>query len=114
MRFRGLLTSFLLLILFLIGVHGNQKKESKKYRDRRKYCETVTCVAVGDDDPNCELKCISEACWDEWFGQNPLEPGEFDTPRNQKFITCAKKEMVAIEKAEKAARRARAKLDAAL
>mmetsp|Transcript_22263 Transcript_22263/g.69292 ORF Transcript_22263/g.69292 Transcript_22263/m.69292 type:complete len:144 (+) Transcript_22263:123-554(+) len=68
---------------------------------------------------NCIMRCSSDSCYQQVYGEDPLEEGEIDTARGRIFRNCARNELrtnkaLAAEKAsaEAAAQREREELEA--
>lgn len=57
-----------------------------------------TCVATLVDRENCVLKCMEPACYDQIYGQDPLEEGEVDVVRGKAFRQCQREAMMQREK----------------
>ena len=65
-----------------------RQQANRNTQTRKRECE-VQCASVEDDDkPNCILRCQSEACYNEIYGQEELEPGEIDMHRQRLYNTC--------------------------
>lgn len=93
--------SLLFLILLLLfassNVHANNKnqltKQDKAWKAKKIICEQSVCGhLVIDEANNCINECTSKVCYEEIYGSNPLEDGEFDTYRGKKFIACMRRE----------------------
>eukprot|EP00249_Psilotum_nudum_P001763 c14427_g1_i1 orf=169-534(+) len=41
---------------------------------------------------NCALRCVSAACYNEIYGNDPLEEGEVDIRRGRQFKYCVQRE----------------------
>ena len=55
---------------------------------RKRECEEQ-CASVHEDDrPNCVLRCQSEACYEQVYLPEELEPGEIDLQRQRQFQQC--------------------------
>mmetsp|Transcript_28405 Transcript_28405/g.49998 ORF Transcript_28405/g.49998 Transcript_28405/m.49998 type:complete len:128 (-) Transcript_28405:252-635(-) len=91
-RFR-LLWALVLTALLGVTKGAGRKKVSRMISQRKTNCAMGKCLGLQEADPNCELKCISEDCFQEIYGSNELEPGEIDSKRNQQFMRCAKREL---------------------
>ena len=87
---------FVLLILFLLPklVEARRKRtppkrnaiEARKLRD---FCETQVCGDyITEENLNCISVCLSPACFEQVYGTNPLEDGELDFDRVQRFDEC--------------------------
>ena len=87
-------SSALALLAFALCASGRpqtrrtQQQPSTAAKKKRE-CEDVTCARVHlDHKENCVLRCQSEACYEEIFMPEELEPGEIDTKRQRAFQTC--------------------------
>ena len=59
---------------------------------RKRECEQ-DCKDVNEDDRgNCVLRCQSEACYEEIYAPEELEPGEIDLKRQRLYNACITKE----------------------
>eukprot|EP00239_Pterosperma_sp_CCMP1384_P004458 CAMPEP_0197846302 /NCGR_PEP_ID=MMETSP1438-20131217/3065_1 /TAXON_ID=1461541 /ORGANISM="Pterosperma sp., Strain CCMP1384" /LENGTH=121 /DNA_ID=CAMNT_0043457893 /DNA_START=72 /DNA_END=437 /DNA_ORIENTATION=- len=105
MRVRYLLCLLVLVAFLLAGnqVEAGPKKRNqrsshldKDIKQRRTECEALVqhlgeqCTETSIGRENCILRCISEACYDESYGTDPLEEGEVDTVRGRAFRACAR------------------------
>ena len=87
MRGTRLLVASLLLVALASG--KKQRQANRQVNNRKRDCETQTCAAVHvDDKDNCVLRCQSEACYEQVYGGNELEPGEIDSKRSREFNAC--------------------------
>lgn len=104
-----------LLILFLLPKlvegkgRGRFKKKNRRRRtevifyDTRQICEMETCVGmIPEESMNCVQLCISPACYQEVYGDVPLEDGEIDIDRARQFEVCVKEEMRLARKRQRA------------
>ena len=84
-------------ILFAATVHGrknSQTKQDKVWKDRRTKCQKQTCIQfIPEEAYNCVNNCTSSTCFDEVYGDMPLEDGEIDKERSRKFTNCLRKEV---------------------
>ena len=102
---------FVLLILFLLPklVDGKRKKTPPKRtaveaRKLRLHCEQNVCGAyLMEENLNCVSMCLSPACYEKVYGDNPVEDGELDFVRAKLFDECF------LEESFKARQRQRAK-----
>ena len=89
MWFKEIIIFFLLILFQIIStVDLNFKKYNYRYatlvenklKSMTKKCETNTyCSELElNERQNCILKCLSLPCYEELYGDNPLEEGEFD------------------------------------
>ncbi|CAM9744293.1 unnamed protein product [Discosporangium mesarthrocarpum] len=66
----------------------------KSLLERKRMCEKTQCAhLVPLEGQNCINHCISEACYQSTFADEPLEDGEIDDVRTKKFRACARREM---------------------
>mmetsp|Transcript_12052 Transcript_12052/g.15781 ORF Transcript_12052/g.15781 Transcript_12052/m.15781 type:complete len:128 (+) Transcript_12052:103-486(+) len=98
---------FVLIILLLLPelVQSFSRNSRKRNRGRLelkallKECEQKgDCPGVPEENVNCFYDCLSPSCYDEIYGDNPLEPGEIDFDRYQKFEKCLKDERTQLKK----------------
>ncbi|KAL1507777.1 hypothetical protein AB1Y20_007387 [Prymnesium parvum] len=83
---------YLLLVVCLAGASAKRRR-TKEVNQRKKDCERDVCADVHPDQrPNCNLKCQSEACYEEIYGKEELEPGEIDSKRQREFTQCQNRE----------------------
>ncbi len=89
------MTPMKLLALVALTTAKNQNRD-RAFRARRRECETQKCSGMRPGtNMNCVNKCISESCFDEIYGEEPLEDGEVDSKRSRLFQSCARKSLVA-------------------
>lgn len=90
-----------LVILFLLPelVSGNKRNRKRRRRDEmeirtvRSDCAIQVCKAVVvEESMNCVLSCISPACYNRVYEDEPLEDGEIDVRRARDFEDCLKDE----------------------
>lgn len=88
---------FVLLILFLLPklVQGRRRTKNPprrvalQARRWRQHCETNVCGAyVTEENLNCVSACLSPACFERVYGEEPLEDGELDFGRARLFDDC--------------------------
>ena len=87
---------FVLIILFLLPklVEAKRKKTPPKRtvieaRKLRNLCENEVCGAyLVEENLNCVSICLSPACYEKVYGENPLEDGELDFERAKRFDEC--------------------------
>ena len=85
----------LLFTIIALTTAKNQNRD-RAFRARRRERETQTCAGMQPGtNMNCVNKCISESCFDEIYGEEPLEDGEVDSKRSRLFQSCARKSLVA-------------------
>ena len=91
----------LLLLLFNVvqPVHAKRRNRNRNtagpdtVQHRKRECE-IECKDEHDDDrSNCVLRCQSEACYQEIYMPEELEPGEIDLRRQRQFQACLSKEV---------------------
>lgn len=74
----------------------------------RTQCEEGPCSEWSADyQPNCILRCQSEACYETVYGGNELEPGEIDAARSRSFTSCLTRERAERHRQERKARTGR-------
>lgn len=62
---------------------------------QRESCERTVCAPYDRDvGQNCANRCLSAACFDEVYGNEPLEDGEIDHYRARLFSYCVQKELM--------------------
>ncbi|KAL8604640.1 hypothetical protein ACOMHN_013420 [Nucella lapillus] len=61
-----------------------KKRDDKKYRSAKQRCEMSSeCHGFwGVEQTKCVRMCISETCYKELYGDDPLEEGEVDVRLN--------------------------------
>jgi len=81
----------LILLIFLLNytnLKGSYKENSIK--SAREKCYRDACPAIKQELAiNCINRCVSEKCYEEIYGQSPLEYGEIDNNKEKNFIECA-------------------------
>ena len=83
----------------ITGRHDASIKQAKKECARRIDEEgDPTCVATLVDRENCVLKCMEPECYEQIYGQDPLEEGEVDVVRGKAFRQCQREAMMQREK----------------
>ena len=78
------------------GVNQQQKRNKldRVWRKSRRQCIANDCSHIHtDENDNCVNACTSDACFEEVYGSEPLEPGEVDFARWRTFTRCARKEV---------------------
>eukprot|EP00747_Dinoflagellata_sp_TGD_P183823 gnl/TRDRNA2_/TRDRNA2_38979_c0_seq1.p1 gnl/TRDRNA2_/TRDRNA2_38979_c0~~gnl/TRDRNA2_/TRDRNA2_38979_c0_seq1.p1 ORF type:complete len:121 (-),score=30.86 gnl/TRDRNA2_/TRDRNA2_38979_c0_seq1:81-443(-) len=71
--------------------YGSQA--GKTYWKKESECTKTVCKHIHtDENDDCVQQCVSPACWDEIYSASPLEAGEIDRPRQQRFNACVKEE----------------------
>jgi hypothetical protein len=90
---------FVLLILLLLPklVEGKRKARAPRLgvqaRQLRQLCETEVCQGrYLEESLNCISLCISPACFQQIYGDGPLEDGEVDYSRARAFDACQAQE----------------------
>ena len=92
---------FVLIILFLLPklVDGKRRKKDQprrtalEARKLRMHCETQVCAAyIREENLNCVSMCLSPACFETVYGDNPLEDSQLDFERAKLFDDCYLKE----------------------
>jgi len=88
---------FVLIILFLLPKLVEAKRRRKdqprrtavEARRLRQQCETQVCNAyITEENLNCISMCLSPACFQTVYGNEPLEDGELDFERAKLFDEC--------------------------
>jgi molecular chaperone DnaJ len=89
-----LLVLLILLILPPLVEAANPKKRSEQeMRNLRSSCFRETCnMYIPEESANCVYACISPSCYQQIFGQEPLEDGEVDVERSRQFDACLRDE----------------------
>ena len=59
---------------------------------RRADAESICKDFHTDENDDCLASCVSQSCYAEIYAANPLEPGEVDRERQNKFNGCVKRE----------------------
>lgn len=71
--------------------------------DTRDVCEYYTCIQfLPEEAMNCVQLCISPMCYQEVYGDDPLEDGEIDVDRAKAFEICVKEELREVRKRQRA------------
>ncbi|KAI5070391.1 hypothetical protein GOP47_0014734 [Adiantum capillus-veneris] len=52
------------------------------------------CKSSAIEKENCALRCVSAACYEKIYGDDPLEEGEIDFKRGREFQYCVRKESI--------------------
>lgn len=88
----------LVLLLFIFGSYAKNPNANidRLWTQRKAVCEKNDCAGtIPDENQNCVFSCLSRACYDEVYSQEPLEDGEIDSTRYRQFIACVRKEQIA-------------------
>mmetsp|Transcript_58434 Transcript_58434/g.161690 ORF Transcript_58434/g.161690 Transcript_58434/m.161690 type:complete len:159 (-) Transcript_58434:79-555(-) len=107
---RGAWLLHVLLVASLAGLACAKPKKyghstAKVHWKRENECAKTDCKEFHpDENDDCLAKCVSQPCYAEVYGEDPLEPGEVDRTRSIKFNACVRKEYDD-EKARKAEER---------
>lgn len=116
-RFILLVVKILLVLLILLllpklvqsrsKVNYRQKKQRRRAEvvltDARMTCEMDVCVSLLPEEAmNCIQVCLSPACYQDIYGEEPLENGEIDVDRAKRFEICVKEEMRAVRSLQRA------------
>mmetsp|Transcript_45334 Transcript_45334/g.84542 ORF Transcript_45334/g.84542 Transcript_45334/m.84542 type:complete len:114 (+) Transcript_45334:104-445(+) len=85
------------LLLAAVLVEAKPKKypqhSSKVHWKKESECAKGACAGFHpDENDDCVSKCVSDACYEEVYSADPLEPGEVDRVRQSRFNTCVRKE----------------------
>ena len=98
-HFLAMKTTLLLLVALSLGAPAHAKRRRggtaggpTTTQLRKRECEQ-DCKDVNEDDRgNCVLRCQSEACYEEIYAPEELEPGEIDLKRQRLYNACITKE----------------------
>lgn len=77
----------LLLLMCCHAVVG--KKGQSKFDIKKSECQKKESCKW-DESENCVNHCISPSCFNKVYSAVPLEPGEIDRSRAQKFSECTR------------------------
>ena len=100
----------MLLILFLLPkfvIAGRPRKAETKRNERAVKsvylsCSKKTCgYLVPEERMNRLNACVSPACFQEVYGESPLEDGEVDFERSRLFDKCIREEFRQANKRER-------------
>ncbi len=85
-----------LLLIWVVPVVGRSKrhKTDSQWKARKRECQVNVELCGGmieEERGNCVAKCISEECWEEVYGHDPLEDGELDPERGRSFTSCTRR-----------------------
>ena len=71
----------------------SHNKYHRLWRTRARECEALCGQRLAlDEAQNCIHRCTSPRCFEEVYGENPLEDGEVDNPRRRAFSACLTRE----------------------
>jgi hypothetical protein len=71
----------------------HQRGERELTLMRQSCQEDTECnQLILEESMNCVLSCISERCFDQFYGDNRLEDGEIDVGRLRDFEKCVREE----------------------
>ena len=87
-----LFVKILLVLLILLWlpelVSGGRKKRRKEIRTVKQHshrnrleCESDCSSLIPEEAMDCIQQCVSSDCYQEIYGDSPLEPGEMDLDR---------------------------------
>ncbi|CAJ1432552.1 unnamed protein product [Effrenium voratum] len=66
---------------------------SKVHWKKEGECARGSCSGFHpDENDDCVSKCVSSACYAEVYESEPMEPGEVDRVRQNRFNSCVRKE----------------------
>ena len=105
----------ILVILLLLPKLVQTRRGKRNYRtqkqrrraevllkDTRMICEMKICIHFRPEEAmNCVNICISPACYQEVYGDMPLEDGEIDVDRAKKFEVCVQDELRQVRKRQR-------------
>mmetsp|Transcript_34019 Transcript_34019/g.105275 ORF Transcript_34019/g.105275 Transcript_34019/m.105275 type:complete len:108 (+) Transcript_34019:843-1166(+) len=76
-----------------VDAGSKQGKSDRQFRQKKKQCEQTACPSLpADANANCVHACVSQTCYDEIYGEEPLEDGEVDSKRARAFSSCVRRE----------------------
>ncbi|KAL4467538.1 hypothetical protein ABPG72_004606 [Tetrahymena utriculariae] len=96
MRSFRILIVFLLLSLIVQAQNKNKNEFERFFKERQRICQDINTPPYGckgipfDFSLNCINKCVSNKCFNDYYGQNPLLPGEQDSKRERDFKVCVR------------------------
>lgn len=97
---------------FLMSTEGNTNhmaRLDREWKSAKTQCELNDCKQFKPyENDNCVNRCISEACYQQIYGAQPLEDGEFDNVRSRTFTQCLRQELRELKAAALAAERKKA------
>ncbi|ETV87977.1 hypothetical protein H257_01373 [Aphanomyces astaci] len=83
-----------LVTFWMAMVSAKSKQHSRvdrMWRVQKKSCESNECRHLDlMTNMNCVHECISPTCFTEVYASEPLEDGEIDEYRYNKFLTCVR------------------------
>ncbi|KAH7288218.1 hypothetical protein KP509_31G017500 [Ceratopteris richardii] len=94
---------FLLLCPLLVSAFNSAKRfrmtQEPEFRRKKATCiEDIEnglwgwhCKSSPIIKENCALRCISTACYEKIYGDDPLEEGEIDYKRGREFLHCVRR-----------------------
>eukprot|EP00250_Pteridium_aquilinum_P003943 c14205_g1_i1 orf=227-580(-) len=100
----GFFIFFLMFAHAVIAVHNAKRFPitEPEVRKKKALCAEnidnglwgMHCKSSAIVKQNCVLRCISAACYDRIYGEDPLEEGEIDFKRGREFQYCVRRESV--------------------
>jgi hypothetical protein len=103
----------LLALPLALGAPKHHQNRDRAYRSKKRECEASGPCAGRDAAvaANCVNACISPACFEAVYAEEPLEDGEVDAKRSRSFLGCVRKEAAAKRADDRKARKAKRKRD---
>mmetsp|Transcript_26881 Transcript_26881/g.40706 ORF Transcript_26881/g.40706 Transcript_26881/m.40706 type:complete len:123 (-) Transcript_26881:147-515(-) len=91
------LVALLVAMMATVLVEAKPKKyngnSAKTHWKKENECLKSDCKAYNtDENEDCLARCVSPACHAEVYAEDPLEPGEVDKQRSNKFNSCVRSE----------------------
>ena len=83
--------SALFVVLLLLAAASAKRRKAaghSQVTQRKRECDAECSSAHEDERANCALRCQSEACYEEIYMPEELEPGEIDVARSRAFQSC--------------------------
>lgn len=91
------------------GNANHMARLDREWKSAKTQCELNDCKQFKPyENDNCVNRCISEACYQEIYGAQLLEDGEFDNVRSRTFTQCLRQELREKKAAALAAERRKA------
>ena len=83
----------LALALVVEAASPRQRERQLAQSNFYKTCEQLcTGGSSLDERANCVSKCVSPSCFEKIYASNPLEDGEIDEFRKNRFLSCMNSE----------------------
>ena len=73
---------------------GGSARYDRLWKKKKQLCVTNQCghIEIVEESYNCVNKCLSPACYNDIYAEEPLEDGEVDNTRSKIFTNCVRKE----------------------